>query len=362
MRSGRSTIHHSPRTVGESPGDANGELLSTSVAESRTSCGIYVSGQWRIPRALSEQKCKSLILVDSGAHGVTRKGGDPPAGKASSHAAAGGAPDRNELGEEERAVLRRVLQQAGIKPTKEIVERLVNAVQTSMATFSQAVPRSTRRERHDALRALVHMADEEDPPVGLIRARISKLAAVDIADAEERARALWSRMFRDEGLVSDFNLIAWSKTAPVAKLLEVVRALFSDGGVVVQGRARPRGKRSKPHLEPYVLGQARGANSPSRTKAEASATSPENRPPLPGNGRPRADAEDALVMYLAIDWALITGLESQPGRSDQKPFGDLVHRVFGWLDLGTAEQSLRRYWDEVQDAEIIEIEGGQVFR
>jgi hypothetical protein len=287
-------------------------------------------------RALSEQKCKNLIPVDSEAHGVTRKDGDRPAGKASSHAAA--APDQNELAEEKRAILRGVLCQAGIKPTKEIVEHLVNAVQVSMATFSQAVPRSTRRQRHDALRALVRMVDEEDPPVGVIRGRISELAAVDIADAEERARA------------------------PVAKLLEVVRALFSDGGVVVQGRARQSGKRSKPHLELHVLGQARAANSPSRAKAEASATSPETRPPLPGNGRPRADAEVALVMYLAIDWASIIGLGPEPGRSDQARFGDLVHHVFGWLGLWTAEQSLRRYWDEVQDAEIIEIEGGQVFR
>ena len=292
---------------------------------------------------------------------MTRKD-KPLADETSRHAAVAGSPDQNELGEEKRAILRGVLRQAGIKPTTEIVERLIDAVQASMATFSQAVPRSTRRERHDALRALVRMADEEDPPVGMIRACIAKLSDFDVAEAEERAHRLWSRMCCGEGLGSDFNLIAWSKTAPVAKLLEVVRTLFSDGGVVVQGRARPSGKRSKPHLEPLALGHARGANSPSRAKAEASATSPENRPPLPGTGRPRADAKDALVMYLAIDWALMTGLGPERGRSDRSAFGALVHHVFGWLDLGTAEQSLRRYWDKVQNAEIIPIEGGQLLR
>jgi hypothetical protein len=278
---------------------------------------------------------------------VTRKGGDPPAGKASSHAAAG-APDQNELGEEERAILYGVLHQAGIKPTKEIVERLINAVQASMATFSQAVPRSTRRERHDALRALVRLAEEEDPPVGMIRACIAKLSAFDGAEAEERAHRLWSRIFPGESLESGFTLIAWSKTAPVAKLLEVVRTLFSDGGVIVEGRARPGGKRSKPHFEARILGQVRGAASPSRTTAEAPSASPEKRPPPPGNGRPRADAAGDLVMNLAIDWHQVTGHAVPPDRSDQSPFGAFVHRVFGWLDIETAEQSLRRYREAMQ--------------
>jgi hypothetical protein len=38
----------------------------------------------------------------------------------------------------------------------------------------------------------------------------------------------------------------------------------------------------------------------------------------------------------------------EPGRSDQTPFGALVHHVFAWLGLETAEQSLRRYWDRRQ--------------
>jgi hypothetical protein len=293
---------------------------------------------------------------------VTRKGGDSPAGQASSHAAAGGAPDQNELAEEKRAILRGVLCHAGIKPTKEIVERLVNAVQASMATFSQAVPRSTRRERHDALRALMRMTDEEDPPVGLIRARIAKLSDFDVAEAEERAHRLWSRVFPGESLKSGFDFAAWLQTAKEEKLLGAVRTFFTDGGVVVRGRRRPGGKRSKSRLEHLILGRARGAASQSRAKAEPPTGCPENQPSSPGGGRPRADAEDDLVMHLALKWQRITGLGSERGRSDQTPFGDLVHRVFGWLGLGTAEQSLRRYWDEVQDAEIIEIEGGQVFR
>jgi hypothetical protein len=291
---------------------------------------------------------------------VTRKGDDPPVGHASPHVAAGGFPDRTELGEEERAFISRVLRQASIKPTKEILGRLIDAVQGSMAAFRQAASQGTRREHHDALRAVVRMAEEADPPVGMIRARIAKLAVVDVADAEERARRLWPRVFPGKRLES--GLVAWSETAPEAELLDAVRTFSSDGGVVVQGRARAGGKHSKSRLEPIILGRARGAASPSRAKAEPSTGRRENQPPSPGIGRPRAEAADKLVMHLAVYWRLVTGLAPQPGRSDQTPFGALVHHVFGWLGLETAEQSLRRYWDDVQDAEIIEIVGGQVFR
>ncbi len=63
-------------------------------------------------------------------------------------------------------------------------------------------------------------------------------------------------------------------------------------------------------------------------------------------GRPAA-AEDGLVMLLAMDWLQVTGHSPQPGRSDHLPFGQLVHHVFGWLDLENASSCLRRYWRAV---------------
>ena len=53
-------------------------------------------------------------------------------------------------------------------------------------------------------------------------------------------------------------------------------------------------------------------------------------------------------MNLVTDWALVTGLEPEPGRSEQIPFGALVHHVFRWMGIETAEQSLRRYWEAMQ--------------
>jgi hypothetical protein len=125
-----------------------------------------------------------------------------------------------------------------------------------------------------------------------------------------RARRLWPRVFPGQSLECGFDFVVWSQTAPQAELMDAVRTFFSDGGTVVRGRARPGGKRSKSRLEPIILGRARGAGSPSQAKAEPPTGRDENRPPSPGIGRPRADAADALVMHLATDWALVTGLEN----------------------------------------------------
>jgi hypothetical protein len=250
------------------------------------------------------------------------------------------SPDPSELDEEKRAILRDVVRQAGIKPTREIIGRLIAAIQPLMAEFRQAVSQSTRRGRHDALRALLRLVDEKDPPVAVIRKRIAEIEAVDIAEAEEKAHRLWSRIFPGQTLDSGFDFVVWSQTAPKAMLLEAVPALFSDGGAVVQGRARPSGKRSRSRLEPHIAGQVRGA-----TPSTGCTESP---PSPPGSGRPRSDAEDDLVMHLAMAWHRITRLEVPPGRSDQTPFGAFVHHVFGWLGVGTAEQSLRRYWEATQ--------------
>ena len=60
--------------------------------------------------------------------------------------------------------------------------------------------------------------------------------------------------------------------------------------------------------------------------------------------RPRDDTGLQLISFLAVDWTLATQRRPVPGRSDQTPFGDLVHQVFGWLELPDATGALRRYW------------------
>jgi hypothetical protein len=64
------------------------------------------------------------------------------------------------------------------------------------------------------------------------------------------------------------------------------------------------------------------------------------------NGRPRDDDALELISFLAVDWTLATEQPPVAGRSDKTPFGDLVHQVFGWLELPDATGALRRYWRE----------------
>jgi hypothetical protein len=274
-----------------------------------------------------------------------------------------GSTTTGALGEDEIEWIGRALKQAGIEPSPELVERLTNSVRKSMALFRQAsAAQITYRERHDALRALLQLTNETDPSVGVIRKRIKELAAVTIDELEERARRLWPRVFRGESLEGGFDFVTWSQTAPGEKLLEAVRTFASDGGKIVPGRMRPGGKRSRSRSEERILGQIRGAASPTRGKTAPPLGSPENQPSLPGNGRPRADAADELVMHLVWDWADATGTVPTPGRSERTGFGGLVHHVFSWLDIEAPEQSLRRHWDVVASAVVTPIEGGEEWR
>ena len=112
------------------------------------------------------------------------------------------SPNPSELDEEKRDILRGVLRQAGAKSTKEVVERLTAAIEPLMAEFRQAASQGTRRERHDVLRELLRLAGADDPPVAVIRKRITELEPTDLADAEERARATMTdhvRMMVDAG-------------------------------------------------------------------------------------------------------------------------------------------------------------------
>jgi hypothetical protein len=212
---------------------------------------------------------------------------------------AAGIGSSEKLGEEERACIRRALGQAGIEPTKQIVERLMISIAGSMAMFRQDSARGTYRERHDALRDLLRLVEATDPPMGVIRKRIGELSLFDIDEMTERAHRLWSRVFPGECLKSDFDLIRWAQTAPAERLLEVVRTFATDGGKRVRGRVRPGGKRSKSHFEPLILGHARGAAAPTRAEPELPGGASETQPWLRGNGRPRAQAAHAPRIRLA---------------------------------------------------------------
>ena len=116
-------------------------------------------------------------------------------------------------------------------------------------------------------------------------------------------------------------------------LVRVLRLITANGAAAVAGRSRSNGLKSRPLLEPMILGVVRGSPDASTSRLL--------------QGRRPADI-DNLVMLLAIDWLQAAGKSPGSGRSGGKPFGELVHHVFGWLgkEVG-AEPALRRYWRSV---------------
>jgi hypothetical protein len=250
----------------------------------------------------------------------------------------------------EREWIARSLRLDGIEATPPLVERLSQLVAAGIAAFCQG-REAARAHRlvHRALRQLWRLANTDDPPIAVIRIAIGRLPLQAERELEDRARFHWSAVFKAEFPSEGF--VAWSRRAPVAGLLEALRSFIADGGARVPGRTRPDDRRSKARFEPRILGQIRGAGD-GRQDGAAAARS----------GRPCADAADNLVMHLAIDWAMATGLRPRPGRSDRTGFGALVHHVFGWLDIGGADQALRRYWTEVGSAVITPVEGGEEWR
>ena len=249
-----------------------------------------------------------------------------------------------ELDAEQIDWLARLLANTTTSSSHALAPQLARAVSASMASYLEIAADTTgSRSLHNQLRRLWKLVDCDDPPIGQIRSQFRHLPVSAIAMVARRVAHIWPEL----QITNNESIIAWSRAARAENLLKVLRVALADGGRIVQGRRRPGGQRSRPTLEPIILGIARGAQ-PAQNKRRGPAARSKADKPSPGpNGRPRATAEQTLVAWLAIDWALATGSIPSPGRSDGKPFGDFVHNVFSWLDLNNAASCLRRYWKAV---------------
>ena len=187
--------------------------------------------------------------------------------------------------------------------------------------FLSCKQKSSFRQTHDALRKLLKMASEAEFLLELIQADIKTLPASALATIETRCHNLWERLF-DEPPPAD-GFVQWSQSV---KLLELPKALVNvlcDGEQPVRGRNRPNGKRSQPRLEPSILSSVRGRGA---TKA---------------GGRPGTPKDD-LVLALAHAWLRVTHISPNLSESGHTAFGALVHHVFSWLELETANAALKR--------------------
>ena len=233
------------------------------------------------------------------------------------------------LDDEQRARVRNCLTKGGLSLPPDRFAQLIGNVETSIAHFFAAAPEGTFRDAHNALRGLWELSHEDDPPVGVIRARIKALPKQAIEYLDRRARIVLSR--RGWGKLSNTPVVEWVARADPSELIRATRVLTAEGGRIVAGRSRGAGKRSGPRLEPSIMDHVRGGGIGRHR-----------------GGRPDHPHDQELVLNLANDWLRATDETPKHGRSDNCGFGDLVHSVFQWLDLpdGSADYTLRRYWAE----------------
>jgi hypothetical protein len=245
------------------------------------------------------------------------------------------------LDDEHRSRMKDCLRKDKISLGHDAQLELTRKIELSISTFLKVKGKAegTLREAHEALRQLWFLAHEDDCPVGQLRARLNRLPGKAVEYLDMRAERVIPRLFPGEN--ADHGYLAWAKRAHGAKLIRATCVVSADGGQRV-ARSRGPGKRSRPRREPLIFGQVRGAGGGS----------------LRG-GRPRHDAQDALVMHLAIDWNIVTNAGPAAGRSDYRGFGDLVHSVFQWLDEPSAEQALRRFWEGVEKGRSMLQEGSK---
>ena len=250
-------------------------------------------------------------------------------------------PAKDRLDAEQRARLQDCLTKAQVQLPPDQFDRFARDIETSIDYFLTAEPEGTFRAAHDALAALWKLAHDDDPPIGVLRARLRRLPRKAAEYIGRRARTVISRLFPGESTgVGVFDpperavegFLDWAATTNGSKLVKALQVLSADGARIVAGRGRGGGKRSRPKMEPMIAGTVRGS------------PGPEQR-----GGRPDEAARRDLVMHLALDWLHATGSPPKPGRSDTSGFGDLVHSVFQWLDISgdpseAAAYALRRYW------------------
>ena len=254
------------------------------------------------------------------------------------------------LDDEQKNWLSTCLKKAGYTLGGEPFNKYVIAIEASINAFCAEweEPKLTFREKHDELRELWLLAYDDDPPVAQIRARIQRLSAPAMAEIDRLIWQVIPKLFEPwpaltrgsspktepfaEEVLREGGFRAWAAVADGEHLVQAVQLLAGSGAVIVPGKSLGGGKRSRPRIEPFVMGEARGM--------------PEHKHK---GGRP-SDSDPRLVLigHLAHEWENATGRFPERGRSDHMGFGELVHLVFQWLGEPGAEYALRRFWQRIR--------------
>jgi hypothetical protein len=225
------------------------------------------------------------------------------------------------LNDDQKLQIQEAVLTAGLSLPRQQLTRFVLSVETSIAAHLDAKSGDSPQIKRDLAR-LWQLAQEDDLPVGQIRAAIEKLSkgALHFIDRRLSAGAFLPG-------VTDFR--KWARSAKASDLVIAARGLSSYGASWQEGRSRGSGKRSSPRLMPLSGARQRG-------------------------GRPTNVDKFSLISFLALDWVSATGEEPKRGRDVAQGFGYLVHAVFGWVDEldeddDSVHHALRQYWEAVKE-------------
>jgi len=256
------------------------------------------------------------------------------------------SPKDVRLDEEQQDRLKRCLRRAVADVSDIKLKALETAVACAMVIFltDKSEYAMTYREVHDAIRKLWQLASKLDPPMGQIRARIKAIPEQVIRQFDYLAPQQIPKRYSmgkfgraaardhtgipiaEREALRNGGFRAWAAMAADQVLILAIQTLLPASGVVeVQGRSRGTGKRSRPRIEPYIMGTARGSGLQMPTSSQMHS----------GGRRPNLDFEFLLIGRLANAWEGATGIFPSACRSDETGFGELVYSVSSglrWMD------------------------------
>src|SRR5262249_40569654 len=103
------------------------------------------------------------------------------------------------LDEEQRARVGDCLKKEALSLPADCLERFIGSIEASIAHFRATPAEGSFRDAHDALRALRALADEDDPPIGQLKARLARLPAAARKYIGRRAPIVMRRLGVDLG-------------------------------------------------------------------------------------------------------------------------------------------------------------------
>ncbi|MBV9553595.1 MAG: hypothetical protein JO032_12485 [Alphaproteobacteria bacterium] len=103
------------------------------------------------------------------------------------------------LDDEQRARVEDCLKKEASSLPPDRLERFIGSIEASIAHFRATAAVGSFRDAHDALRALRALADENDPPIAQLKARLARLPATTKEYIGRRAPIVMRRLGVDLG-------------------------------------------------------------------------------------------------------------------------------------------------------------------